>query len=327
MLKFLARRFVNYLVLILLATCLGYLLAATSLNPRVNFEGRNPPPPERVVDQSLDELNLNNKTPVTERFVTWAGDLLHGDLGQTVFNHPVSDEMGRRIGVTVRLVVIGAILGLLLGVLAGVVSAVRHYKLTDYTLTFGSFVLLSTPVFLVGVLLKYAGIKLNQSIGSTIVYNTGETTPGLSGGLLHSLLDRGQHLVLPTLTLVLGQAAFYSRYQRNTMLDVMGSDFLRTAQAKGLRRRKALVKHGLRTALIPLATFFVFNFGLLLTGAIFTERLFSWHGLGEWFIDSINNNDTNAVAAVVLFTAFLVLLAGLISDIAYAALDPRVRIR
>ena len=135
------------------------------------------------------------------------------------------------------------------------------------------------------------------------------------------------HLVLPTLGIVLSQVAFYSRYQRNSFLDVMGSDFLRTAQAKGLHRRTALIKHGLRTALIPMATFFAYSFGLLLTGAVFTEKIFGWHGMGEWFIDSINNNDVNVVAAVTVFSAVLILLAGLLSDLAYAALDPRVRIR
>jgi peptide/nickel transport system permease protein len=121
--------------------------------------------------------------------------------------------------------------------------------------------------------------------------------------------------------------AVYSRYQRNSFLDVMGSDFLRTAQAKGLRRRKALVKHGLRTALIPMTTFFAYSFGLLLTGAAFTEKIYGWHGMGEWFIDAIGNNDVNVVAAVIVFSAVLILIAGLIADLLYAALDPRVRIR
>lgn len=327
MLKFLLRRFANYLVLVALAACLGYFLAASSLNPRANFEGRNPPPPASAVDQQLDSLNLNDKTPVVKRFATWGKGILHGDLGKTVFNQSVASEMGRRFGVTLRLVIIGALLGALVGVAAGVASAVRHYKFTDYSLTLGAFVLLSTPVFLLGVLLKFASIKINQSVGHTILYNTGEKTPGLTGGFFDHIGDRLAHLILPTLTIVLIQAAFYSRYQRNSMLDVMGSDFLRTAQAKGLRRRQALVKHGLRTALIPMATFFAYNFGLLITGAVFTERLFSWHGMGEWFVDSVGNNDVNAVAAVVIFAAVLVLIAGMLADIAYAALDPRVRIR
>jgi glutathione transport system permease protein len=130
---------------------------------------------------------------------------------------------------------------------------------------------------------------------------------------------------LPSLFLITTAVAFYGRYQRNAMLDVLGSDFLRTARAKGLRRSRALVKHGLRTALIPMVTFFAYEFALLFVGATFTERIFGWHGMGEYFVDSIIKNDVNSVAAVTLFVAVLVLIAGFLADFAYALLDPRVR--
>ena len=132
--------------------------------------------------------------------------------------------------------------------------------------------------------------------------------------------------MLPSLVLIVVAVAFYGRYQRNAMLDVLGSDFLRTAQAKGLRRSQALVKHGLRTALIPMATFFAYEFALLFVGATFTEKIFGWHGMGEYFVDSVTKNDVNSVAGVTLFVAVLVLIAGFLSDVAYAALDPRVRV-
>jgi len=109
------------------------------------------------------------------------------------------------------------------------------------------------------------------------------------------------------------------------MLDVLGSDFLRTARAKGLTRQQALFKHGVRTALIPMMTFFAYSFGLLLTGAVFTETLFNWNGMGQYLVQSVQDRDTNAVAAVTCFTAVLVLLAGMLSDVLLAALDPRVR--
>jgi peptide/nickel transport system permease protein len=134
-----------------------------------------------------------------------------------------------------------------------------------------------------------------------------------------------QHLVLPTLTIVLAQVAVYSRYQRSMMLDVLSADFVRTALAKGLRRRTALRRHALRTALIPVTTYFAYNFGLLLLGATFTEKIFGWHGMGEWLIDSISRGDVNVVAAFDCFAAGLVLLAGLLSDVAQGVLDPRVR--
>ena len=329
MLKFLVRRFANYLVLVGLATCLGYFLAGTSLNARANYEGRNPRPSQASIEAKLNDLNLNNHTPVIKRFTRWAGGVVHGDFGKTFDEHPVWGEMKRRMGVSLRLLLLGSIIGAFLGVSVGVIGAVKQYSFTDHFTTAWSFVLLSTPIFVTILVLKLLAYKYwNPHVASTLHLSyVGEYTPKLPGGAWDHLRDRLAHLVLPTLGIVLGQIAFYSRYQRNSFLDVMGADFLRTAQAKGLRRRTALVKHGLRTALIPMATFFAYSFGLLLTGATFTEKLFGWHGMGEWFIDSINSRDINVVAAVILFQAVLILIAGMIADLLYAALDPRVRIR
>ena len=131
---------------------------------------------------------------------------------------------------------------------------------------------------------------------------------------------------MPTLAVVLPSAAVYSRYQRSAMLDVLGSDFLRTAVAKGLRRRQALLWHGLRTALVPMVTFFAYQFGLLLISDAFVEKIFAWHGMGEWFIDSVASSDVNVVAAITLFAAVLVLLAGLVAEPASSVLDPRVTV-
>jgi peptide/nickel transport system permease protein len=317
----------NYAILVALATTLGYCLAAATLNPRAVFEGRNPPPPPSVVEHYLNDLNLNDHTPVLQRYGHWLAGAVHGDFGTSVGGDSVTAEMRRRIGVSLRLLLIGSVLGGLLGVSIGVLGAVRQYKLSDHLTAALSFVILSTPVFLTAVLLKVAALGLNHATGAQLLDYTGEYTPGLSGGTWHEIADRVRHLILPTLSIVLGQAAFYSRYQRNAMLDVLGSDFLRTAQAKGLRRHQALIRHGLRTALIPMATFFAYNFGLLITGATFTEKIFGWHGMGEWFVDSVTKSDVNAVVSVTLFVAVLVLIAGMLSDLAYAILDPRVRIR
>jgi peptide/nickel transport system permease protein len=155
---------------------------------------------------------------------------------------------------------------------------------------------------------------------------TGETSPFTHGGW-SAFVDRLQHLVLPTVTLALGAIASYSRYQRNAMLDVLGQDFIRTARAKGLTRRQALFKHGLRTALIPMATLFAYGISGLVTGAVFVEKIFGWHGMGEWMVQAINNQDANIVAAFTLFSGTTILLGGLLSDVIYAALDPRVRVR
>jgi peptide/nickel transport system permease protein len=324
---FLLRRSINYVVLVLIATTLGYVIAAASLNPRSNYEGRNPPPPKSSVDHTLDELNLNNETPIMVRYGRWMSGVVHGDLGKTVHGKSVNAELGRRAMVSVRLLLIGSIFGAVGGVLVGVICAVKQYKVTDYVLTMLSFVLLSIPVFLLAVLLKVAALQFNNRLGTTFLFYTGEYTPGLRGDWWAHFSDRVRHLIVPSLSLILGEVAFYSRYQRSAMLDVLGSDFLRTAQAKGLPWRKALFKHGLRTALIPMATFFAYSFGLLVVGATFTEKIFGWHGVGEWFVDAVRSNDVNSVASVTMFAAIFVLLSGLLADLAYAALDPRVRIR
>jgi peptide/nickel transport system permease protein len=327
MLRFLAGRLANSLILVVIATSLAFLLAATSLNPRSNFEGRNPAPPERVVDRQLDDLNLNDKTPVLERYSRWARDVVHGDFGRTWDGVSVNSEMARRIGVSLRLLLIATIVGSFLGVAAGAWGAIRQYRFSDHAVTMGSFLVLATPVFVLAIVLEILAVGFNKATGTQLLLYTGETTPNLAGGFWTHFGDRIQHLIVPSLTLILGQIAIFSRYQRNSMLDVLGADFVRTAQAKGLRRRRALTKHALRTALIPAVTFFAYDFGLLLVGATFTEKIFGWHGMGEWFVDSVTRQDVNAVAAVSCFVAILVLIAGLLSDVAYALLDPRIRVR
>jgi peptide/nickel transport system permease protein len=329
MAAFLLRRFIYLVLLVIVSTSVAYVLAATQLNPRSRYEGRNPPPPPEVVDAVLDAVNMNNRTPLIERFGTWAGGVVRGDLGRTIDNTPVNDEIARRMWVSLRLLMFGALFGTTLGVAAGAFSAVKQHRPVDHLVTLFSFVTLSTPVVVLAVLYKNAGISLNDVLGFTgdtkLLYTTGEITPGLEFWSWEGIVDRAAHLALPSLVLITTAVAFYGRYQRNAMLDVLGSDFLRTARAKGLRRSRALIRHGLRTALIPMATFFAYQFALLFVGATFTERIFGWHGMGEYFVDSVTKNDINSVAAVTLFVAVLVLIAGFLSDLAYAALDPRVR--
>jgi peptide/nickel transport system permease protein len=233
--------------------------------------------------------------------------------------------MGRRVWVSLRLLLIGSLLGTLAGIAAGAYSAVKQYSLPDHAITFVSFVILSINTVVLAVFLANAGTSFNDAVGYRVVYNTGEYAPGLAGWTSAGILDRIQHLILPSLVLILQGFAFYSRYQRNSMLDVLGSDFVRTAQAKGLRRSKALIKHALRTALIPMGTFFAYQFALIFIGSIFVEKIFTWHGMGEWFVQSIQKNDVNATAAIGMFVAILVLIAGFLSDVVTVALDPRIR--
>lgn len=326
MVAYTARRLGYYLTLLLVATFVSYLLAATALSPRAYFEARQPPPPAAQVEQQLTRAGLNDHEPLLDRFGHWAAGAVRGDLGKTISGRSVNAEFGRRIGVSLRLLVVGTLLGIGAGILAGVWGAVRQYQLSDRVITVISLVLLSMPTFLLAVLLKIGALAINQAAGSQVIAFTGEASPGLVGGTATLLFDRAVHLLLPTLSIGLAAIAAYSRYQRSTMLDVLGSEYLRTAAAKGLSRRASLLRHGLRTALIPMSTFFSFGILGLLTGATFTEKIFGWHGMGEWFIDSINDSDVNSVVAVNVFAAVTVLAAGLAADLLLAMLDPRVRI-
>lgn len=320
---FLARRLLNYLALCLLATFLAYALASLTFRPLDQLEQRQPPPPAATIEAKRVELHLDQPIPV--RFGTWVSGVAGGDFGRTVAGTPVTDELWRRVGISLRLFLAGTTIGVVAGVLLGVAAAVKQYKLFDHVSTVFSFLVLATPVFVIGTLLKVAWLPVNQAAGTQILYFNGESTAGFSGNGWEVFVDRLQHLVLPTVAIAVGQIAIYSRYQRSAMLDVLGSDFLRTAQAKGLTRRKALFTHGLRTALIPMATLFAFGFGLLVTGGAFTERIFGWFGMGDWLIVGVQNQDANIIATVTLFVAVLVLFAGWLSDVLYAALDPRVR--
>jgi peptide/nickel transport system permease protein len=326
MAKYLIRRFVNYVVLVAIAASLAYLLAASSLDPKSNYLSKHPRPPISVINAELTQLNLNPDTPIFVRYGKWVDGVVHGDLGKTWQNTSVNAEFGRRVWVSTRLLVIATILGSVIGVLVGAWGAIKQYKFFDRSSTLLSFFFLSMPVFVIGIGIQVGANYLDQAIGVNLLPTTFMTTPGITG-FWATLGSSITHLILPTLSLILSLVASISRYQRSTMLDVLGSDFLRTARAKGLRRRQALTKHGLRTAVIPITTLITYNVVLLFTGAVFTEQIFGWNGMGIWFVQSIDSNDVNSVAAINLFIAILVLVAGMLSDLIYVALDPRARAR
>ncbi|MGP4027723.1 ABC transporter permease [Actinomadura sp. 3N407] len=318
------RRLAGRLVPAVLAASLAYLLAAAALDPRAGYEGRAPRPPEAVVDARLDALNLNGRTPLADRYRTWAGGVLHGDLGRTWDGEPVDAELWRRLGVSLRLVLPGAVLGCGLGVLLGAYAAARRGRTADRLITLGSYPLLAVPVFVLAVLLQIAAGKANHVMGAQVFVWVGESAPGMSGDLA-GFVDRVRRLLLPTVTIALAQLAVCCRYQRGMMLDVLNADFVRTARAKGLRRRSALMRHGLRAALAPMTTYVAYTSGLLLLGAMFTEKIFGRHGMGEWLVESVTRGDVNVVAAIGCVAVIGVLLAGLASDVLHGVLDPRVR--
>ncbi|MCI3927968.1 ABC transporter permease [Streptomyces sp. AN091965] len=319
-----ARRLTATLFLVLVAVACTYLLAALSLDPRSTYVDRNPPPSPAEVEAVLDAYNLNPDTPVVERFARWVQGAARGDLGRTVSGAPVSPEFLRRAATSARLVLVATVIGSAGGILLGSWSASRRGRRSGRALTVAAFTVLATPVFVLALALQLWARNINDLVGSTVFEYTGEYAPGTTG-TWDRLVSRAQHAVLPVTTLIAFQVALFSLYQRQTMLDVVHEDFVRTARAKGLSRRTALRRHALPVAVLPLLPLLTYNAVLTFTGAVFIEKIFGWHGMGEWLVDSVLAQDVNVVAAVGLFTAVLVLLAGLVADVLHLALDPRSR--
>jgi peptide/nickel transport system permease protein len=323
---YIARRLLNYVVLLFIAVTLTYFLAATQLNPRSLYELVNPPLDPVSIEQNLRSRNLSEQVPLLERYWTWLqGVVLHWDWGQAPRGGDVGAEVSRRIWVSLRLITLGALLGTVIGVLLGAWTATRQYKPSDRVSTAASLFILSVPSFVIASALQVIATKTNNATGLRIFEFVGETG-GVGNYTGAALVDRLQHLVLPTIALTLINAAFFSRIQRNLMLDALGSDFVRTARAKGLRRSKAVMKHALRTALIPTGTYFAFSIATLFTGATFMEIMFSFHGMGEYGVATITGQDVHGTVAVVAFSGACVLVGAVLSDIAVAILDPRVRL-
>lgn len=318
MLLYLARRIANYAVLLTIATVLAYVIASSTLNPLSMYDMTNPKINWEGIYATLTSYNINPNDPLLGRVQTWAQNILfHWDWGKTPRGEVVTDLISRRIWVSVRLVFIGAFLGMGLGTALGAWTATKQYSLWDRLATLFSLIIISTPVMVLALFLKLGAVSANQALGSQVFEFVGEGD-GFIGG--------AQHLLLPTISMSLGGIAAYSRYQRNLMLDTLGADYVRTARAKGLVKRKAITRHALRTSLIPMGTFFAFALAGLFTGASITETVFSWHGLGEYAIQSISTMDINGTTAVVAFSGLMTLIGALLSDVMVAIIDPRVRV-
>lgn len=324
MLPFIIRRLIVSILVLLVSTFGVFVLQANSGNPLATLTQRQPPPPPSTINALRDQLHLN--VPVPIRYFYWLGGVLHGDLGKNINGIPVNSQIFARLGTTLQLVVVAMLVAVILAIITGVISAVKQYSVVDYSTTFIGFILISIPTFWMAGLLKDVAIRINQNAGSQIFSFSGQSTPDYNGGFFGNISDRASHLILPTITLALISYASWSRYQRASMLDVLNSDYMRLARAKGVPWRKVLVKHGLRTALIPLTTVVAVGFGAIIGGAVVTETVFDWHGMGEYLLQAATTIDTNEMLAWLLFSAMAVVVFNLIADILYAVLDPRIRL-
>jgi peptide/nickel transport system permease protein len=328
MVKYLLLRIANYALLLFIAVSLAWVLAQTQLHPRQLFEIRNPPIDPASVENILRAANVSDKVPLWDRYVTWLkGIVLHWDWGSTPGGGDVGEEISRRIWVSFRLVTAGWLLGTIIGVTLGAWTAVRQYRISDRVVTAIVLLLVATPSYVTGEISKMIATTINKGVGFQLFLFLGEKSTGtLPSYPFAELVDRVQHMVLPTVVLTLLGLAGLSRLQRGLMLDALGSDFVRTARAKGLRENKAVMKHALRTALIPTGTYFAFQAASLFVGATYTERIFSFHGMGMYGVDTISKQNINGVVAVTAFGGLCYLVGAILADIMVAFLDPRVRL-
>ena len=304
----------SFIVFVLVATAGGDPLGDLLLRPGVTQE---------QIEVRRKQLNLDK--PVLERYAIWAKGAVKGDLGRSFGNEEIRPLLWRRLGVTMRLVLVATVISVLIAVFIGSVGAVNQYSKFDYGATFFAFVCFSMPVFWLAALLRDIGIRINEGVGRRLFFVVGEQSPNLSGGWFDVWADRVGHLILPSLTLVLIQMASWSRFQRGSMLEVLNADYIRTARAKGLSKTKVMFRHALRNALIPVVTVVAIDFGLILGGAVITETVFGWTGMGRMLLDALRIQDVNVVQAWLLVTAVLVVVANLVADLLYGYLDPRIR--
>jgi len=254
--------------------------------------------------------------------------LLQGKFGPSTRGaaFDIQSDLGDRVMTTVRLVGFATILGIVLGVITGVISAIRQYSKTDHAITFVGFLALAMPVFWFGAIIKDVGVRINDLIGFRVFYTIGErSSTGAEQSTWEVFTDIFGHMILPTITLALLGYAVFQRFQRASMLEVLNSDYVRLARAKGLRNRVVMRRHALRTALVPVLTLITLSIAGAIDGAVLTETVFQWNGLGRYFVDALGRADTFAVMGFLMLSGSLVIIANLIADLLYAVLDPRIR--
>lgn len=330
MIRFVSLRVLTYVILAFVATSFAYLLAASLMHPEEVLYPpiATKPLPPATAQMYLDVRNVNPDTPLFERYATWLGGLVRGDLGVTTGTNksmtPVIDELGTRIPISLRLVVLGTAIGTVLGIVLGMIAAVRRDSVGDRVSTLLAFFVLSLPTPVIILIVQ----QINQGVMDTTGWGLpaiNPINPLLEAGSWESISYQIKALIMPTIVLALTAAASYSRYMKVTTLDVLGSDYLRTARAKGLTRGRAMTRHGLRMALIPMGQYFAFAVGGAFSGSLFVELMFNWQGIGRFAISAIQMADVNGTAGVVLYSAILTLLSATFADFLQGALDPRIR--
>jgi peptide/nickel transport system permease protein len=331
MLSYIIRRVLIFVPVLVLASFLCFSLVNTMGDPLGDWKAAQPRLPAAV---ATEERIVGYDQPFFERYGHWAANFVRGDWNRNVVpgdnNQPVKPQVLAALGVTAKLVIFAELLAIMIGMLIGVVSAVRQYSRMDYTLTGIAFVLFSLPLFCIAIMLKAAAIPLNNALQASgmgrWITTSGSPPGGYSGGFWHHVYQATGVYVLPVLCLLAIQFALYSRFQRGAMLDALNADYVRTAQAKGLSQARVIFRHAFRNTLIPVVTLSALNIGANFGGAVITETVFGWNGMGRLIVDSVSHVEPWMVLGWLVVTAIFIMTFNLIADILYGALDPRIRL-
>jgi peptide/nickel transport system permease protein len=320
MLTYIVRRVLYSIPVLFFSTFLSFAFVSLAGDPRQNLLA-NPKLSRVHYAQLAHTYHLDVSIPV--RYWYWLQDAVLHKLGTSLMtSQPIWPDLTRVMGHTLQVVGLAEVIALILGVSVGIFSAIRQYSVFDYIFTSISFLGYAMPTFWLALLLQILFVDIYLKWNVRIFY-----TSGLNSGVSSNTwsLDRLQHIALPVATLSIISFALYSRYMRASMLDVISTDYTRTARAKGLPERLVIMRHVFRNALIPIVTVAALNLGGLLGGAIVTETVFSLDGMGYYFITKLGQLDVYAVMAYLAVTAAIIIAFNLIADILYGFLDPRIR--
>lgn len=285
------------------------------------------------IERVREEMGFNR--PIYIQYFEWMGRILRGDLGTSIINRTeVMDELKYRLSATVEMILVGMLIGLVIGIGIGILSALRRNSWLDLVATVGALLGVSMPIYWLALILVYA-LAVNRQIfppsarldvNLDVVRRTGfMLIDTLLMGDIRLFLNALWHLVLPSTVLSTVVMPILARLTRASMLEVMRQDYVRTADAKGLQRRVVIIRHALKNALLPIVTVIGLQLGGLLGGALLTETIFSWPGMGLWTYRAILSRDYPIVQGAVLVSATIYVVVNLVVDISYAYLDPRIR--
>ena len=314
-------RVLQGLALVLAVVVLNFVLVhAAPGDPVETIAGASGGMSPELMAQLRTQYGLDKSLPV--QLGVYLGKVLSGDLGYSYFfNLPVTSMIAERVPATLLLVISSVLLAFVVGTTLGVLSSRKPNGLLSQFITVLSMVGFAAPVFWMGIML----VILFASLIPILPVSGMRSVDSSTGAGLKDMVDVLHHLVLPTLTLSLVYLAQYSRLSRSSMLDVLGSDFIRTARAKGLADRVVMYKHALRNALLPVVTVLGLQFGNVMAGAILVETVFNWPGLGRLAFDSVLRRDYPTILGVLLFSSIVVIVMNILTDLAYRLIDPRIK--